>query len=119
MLDLETLAKIKETLAELEQTRILLYQAAMQANATAADPATGNRDYLRTTILKLNAHYAELEEKVKRLTDLARQMLDQRQSAKVAFSQGWDARLTDLIDQLTAEEYKALRRALEQRRRNG
>jgi len=113
MLDLETLARIRETLAELEQTRILLYQATMQAKASALDPDFPRRDYLRTTIGQANAHHEVLTGKVKRLTDLAQQMLNQRQSAKVAFSQGWDARLADLLDQLPGAEYADLRRALE------
>ena len=113
MLDLETLIKVKATLAELEQTRILMYQAVMQAKATATDPAYEGRDYLRTTISQFNAHHEVLTQEVQSLTALARRMLDQRKSAQETFNQGWAAGLKDLIDQLNGDEYADLRRALE------
>jgi len=114
MLDLDTLVEIRKTLAALSETEALLAQADRNARAHYDHLTVSDRDQLCSLIVQSNAHHQALVESVKALTELAQRMIDQRQSVKEAYHQGWNARLKDLVDQLTEEEYAQLRRVLQQ-----
>jgi len=101
-------------LFDLEYIRALLALADRQANAAINDPDGFTPRALYDCVIKANASYGHLEEQIEDLLDLTRRMIQQRESVKEAYGQGWRGALNDLVDRLNRAEYADLRQALDE-----
>ena len=64
-------------------------------------------------VIKANASYGQVEDQIEDLIDLTRRMIQQRESVKEAYGQGWRGALNDLVDRLNRAEYADLQQALD------
>jgi len=114
MIDLDALSVSNGIESDLEYVRFLLKMAAYQAEAGLHDPAALTPQVLYHAVINANDSYAHVIDQVEALIHFARRMMEQRESVKDAYLQGWNGAIKDLIDKLDNVEYAELRSALDE-----
>ena len=76
------------------------------------DGANASVEGARTGVERMRDVIADIRDRLIEYTQLIERMAEQRQSALDSYREGYKARYTDLVAELSGPEYVALRRAL-------
>ena len=106
----EVMVRLEKTRVTLNSVRKLLDSAIDQVTAAQEHEVTAiELKQHKDTLFSAYARYRVLQTEYETMLNLTGRLLNQHQSAKNAFEQGWAARLTDIIAQLDTPEYEQIR----------
>jgi len=113
----EMMARLMQTRTALDTVRRTMDSALDQVKVWHAHPeqvpTPAEIQEHKDTLFSAYGRYRVLQGEYDSLVNLTARLLNQHQSAKNAFEQGWAARLIDLLAQLQGEDLAPLREVLD------